>query len=170
MNDQTPLRHDHYPTTKAEYEAELTETENEHAAELQKVEQKVQGQVSRYLLFGAVSVVVNIVLFYLFYHTLGIEYQVANFIDWLISVQVSFWLDRQFVFMHKSDKPIKEMGTFYMTRIITFLIETVLLWFGVSVLSGNKTIVKVIGHIIALVLNFFVSKKLVFKNQPAPAD
>lgn len=165
-----PLRHHEYPTTESEYEAELTETENEHAAELKKVEDKVQGQISRYLLFGAISVVINITLFYLFYHTMGIEYQLANFIDWLISVQVSFWLDRQFVFKHKSNKPMKEMGTFYMTRIITFLIETLLLWLGISVIGANKTITKVIGHIIALVLNFFVSKKLVFKNQPAPAD
>jgi len=55
------------------------------------------------------------------------------------------------------------------------LIETLLLWLGISVIGANKTITKVIGHIIALVLNFFVSKKLVskklvFKNQPAPAD
>ncbi|TGD18350.1 GtrA family protein [Levilactobacillus suantsaiihabitans] len=168
--ESQPLRHDHYPASKEEYEAELTETENEYAAQLQAVEDKVQGQAARYLLFGAISVVINITLFYLFYHTFGIEYQLANFIDWVISVQCSFWLDRTFVFKHKSDKPIREMGTFYMTRIATFLLETVILFLGISWLNANGTMTKVIGHAIALVLNFFLSKKLVFKNQPAPAD
>ncbi|MCI1553649.1 MAG: GtrA family protein [Levilactobacillus sp.] len=168
--ESQPLRHDHYPASKEEYEAELTETENEYAAQLQAVEDKVQGQAARYLLFGAISVVINITLFYLFYHTFGIEYQLANFIDWVISVQCSFWLDRTFVFKHKSDKPMREMGTFYMTRIATFLLETVILFLGISWLNANGTMTKVIGHAIALVLNFFLSKKLVFKNQPAPAD
>ncbi|WP_143462269.1 GtrA family protein [Levilactobacillus enshiensis] len=172
--ESQPLRHDHYPTSQEEYEAELTETEHEYAAKIEaakeQVEDKVQGQISRYLLFGAISVVINITLFYLFYHTFGIEYQLANFIDWLISVQCSFWLDRTFVFKHKSDKPVKEMGTFYMTRVATFLLETVILFLGISWMNLNGTITKVVGHAIALVLNFFLSKKLVFKNQPAPAD
>jgi len=168
--ESQPLRHDHYPASQEEYEAELTETENEYAAQLKQVEDKVQGQAARYLLFGAISVVINISLFYLFYHTMGIGYQLANFIDWLISVQCSFWLDRTFVFKHKSDKPMREMGTFYMTRIATFLLETVILFMGISWLNTNGTMTKVIGHAIALVLNFFLSKKLVFKNQPAPAD
>ena len=94
QSDKTPLRHDHYPATAAEYEAELTETEAEFEEQLEEVEDKVHGQVQRYLLFGALTVVVNIALFYFLSHTLGIEYQLANFIDWILVVQGSFWLDR----------------------------------------------------------------------------
>ncbi|WP_259672785.1 hypothetical protein [Levilactobacillus brevis] len=40
MENQVPLRHHHYPETEAEYEAELTETENEFAEQLEEVEEK----------------------------------------------------------------------------------------------------------------------------------
>ncbi|MFD1672868.1 GtrA family protein [Agrilactobacillus yilanensis] len=170
MNQQTPLRHHHYPETETEFEAELTATEAKYEAQLTAAEQKIQGQIARYLLFGAISVTINITLFYLFYHTWGMDYQLANFIDWLISVQCSFWLDRTFVFKHKSTTPIREMGTFYTTRVLTFLIESVVLWLGISLIGANGTITKVIGHTVALILNFFLSKKVVFKNKPTPGD
>ena len=168
--DKTPLRHDHYPTTEAEYEAELTETEAEFEEQLEEVEDKVHGQVQRYLLFGALTVVVNIALFYFLSHTLGIEYQLANFIDWLLVVQGSFWLDRTFVFKHKSNTPFREMGTFYSTRVATYVIEFILLWLGISIIGANGTITKIISHAVAVTVNYFLSMKVVFKHKPAKEE
>lgn len=170
MEKQTPLRHDHYPTTKEEYEAELTETETEFKEQLAAVENKNKGQAQRFLLFGALTVVVNIALFYLLNHMLGIEYQLANFIDWILTVQCSFWLDRTFVFKHKSTRYFKEMTTFYGTRLITYLIEFVLLWVGISLLKFHPTITKVVAHGLAVSFNYFLSMKLVFKKHPETND
>lgn len=52
MENQVPLRHNHYPSTESEYEAELTETENEFAEQLEEVEEKAHKQIQRYLLWG----------------------------------------------------------------------------------------------------------------------
>lgn len=48
MENQVPLRHNHYPSTESEYEAELTETENEFAEQLEEVEEKAHKQIQRY--------------------------------------------------------------------------------------------------------------------------
>lgn len=161
---EQPLRHHHYPKTEAEYEAELTETEVEYEQKIEAVEEKTQVQALRYILWGSISVVVNVGVFYLGYHVLGIEYQIANLIAWVISVQCSFWIDRIFVFKHKSKYPFQEMGKFYGTRIVTYLIESLILFLGISLLGMPGTITKVIGNGLALVGNFFFSKLFVFRN------
>lgn len=81
MENQVPLRHNHYPSTESEYEAELTETENEFAEQLEEVEEKAHKQIQRYLLWGSLSVVVNIAMFYLFNSILALNIKFLTY--WL---------------------------------------------------------------------------------------
>ncbi|ETY73273.1 teichoic acid glycosylation protein [Lactiplantibacillus fabifermentans T30PCM01] len=159
-----PLQHQHYPTSPAEYEAELTETEAEYAAEIAELKQQSRAQAQRYLVWGTVSVIVNLSAFYLFNHVLNVEYQIANLLAWILSVQVAFWIDRMIVFKHESDRPFHEMLKFYGTRVLTYILEAVILWLLVSVLTVHPTIAKIVGHGLAVVGNFFLSKLIVFKH------
>lgn len=139
-------------------------TEAEFEEELEAVEEKANNELQLYALWGVITVVFNVALFYLLYHTFGIEYQIANLIDWFFSVLFSFVVNKMFVFQHETKSLVKEIGTFYGTRVATYLIEAVILWLGISVMSVNGTMTKVIGHGIALVANYFLSKWLVFKK------
>ena len=165
MENQVPLRHHHYPETEAEYEAELTETENEFAEQLEEVEEKAHKQIQRYLLWGSLSVVVNIAMFYLFNSIFGVEYQISNLLAWVFSVQTAFWVDKLLVFKHASDHPFRDMGKFYGTRIFTYILEAVILYVGISLLSFHPTITKVIGHGLAVIGNYFFSKWFIFNNK-----
>ncbi|MFC6180248.1 GtrA family protein [Lactiplantibacillus daowaiensis] len=171
-----PLRHHHYPTNEAEYEAGLAETEAEYQAklaateekyedEIEEVEESAKKQAQRYILWGSLSVIVNITMFYIFYNMLGIEYQLANFMAWVLSVQCAFWVDRILVFKHQSAHPVREMGTFYGTRVVTYVLESLILWLGISVLGVHGVITKIVGHGLAVVGNFFFSKLVVFRNK-----
>lgn len=122
-------------------------------------------QLVRYLLWGLLSVVVNFGTFYILYHTIHMNYQVANIIAWFLGVQVGFWVDRVIVFHHKSNSAFQEMLAFYATRILTFLIETATLWIGISVLSANGTCSKLVGQFLAIVGNYVLSKFFIFKNR-----
>ncbi|VDG20220.1 GtrA family protein [Lactiplantibacillus mudanjiangensis] len=174
--DKSVLRHDHYPANAAEYEAELTETETEYEAKLEAteeaytekleaVEESAKKQAQRYILWGSLSVIVNISMFYVFYRMLGIEYQIANFMAWVLSVQCAFWVDRMIVFKHQSSHPFREMGTFYGTRVVTYILESAILWIGISLLGIPGTFTKIIGHGLAVVGNFFLSKLVVFRKK-----
>lgn len=70
----------------------------EPAAELDKKiispVKETRNQAIRYILWGLISVAVNFATFYTMYHLIGLEYQVANVISWVIAVQVAFWVDR----------------------------------------------------------------------------
>jgi len=121
-------------------------------------------QAVRYLLWGLISVVVNLGAFYVGYRLLGITYQVANLIAWALGVQCAFWVDRILVFKHHSSRPFHEMGKFYVTRVATYLVESMVLWIGISLLGIPGTWTKVIGQVIAIVGNFFFSKLVVFRK------
>ena len=121
-------------------------------------------QAVRYLLWGLISVFVNLGAFYVGYRLLGIEYQVANLIAWALGVQCAFWVDRVLVFKHKSARPFHEMGKFYVTRIATYLVESLVLWVGISLLGIPGTWTKIIGQGLAIVGNFFFSKLVVFRK------
>lgn len=121
-------------------------------------------QAHRYIVWGVITVLINISIFYLLAHTLGINYQMANFFAWILSAQCSFWFDKLLVFQHKSEHVAKDMGKFYGTRILTFFVESLFLWLGISVFGFHKVITKIIGHGIAVICNYFLSKLVVFEK------
>ncbi|RRK09260.1 GtrA family protein [Lactiplantibacillus garii] len=132
--------------------------------ELTSAKKQTRNQAIRYVLWGLISVVVNFVTFYLMNRVLRVEYQVANATAWVVSVQVAFWVDRLLVFKHHSAHPIREMGKFYGTRIATYLIETFVLWIGISLIGTPAVITKIVGQGCALIGNFFLSKLFVFRK------
>lgn len=158
LNENSELHQHKHPTTEAEFEEELD-----------AVETKANNELQLYAVWGVITVVFNVVLFYLLYHTFHVEYQVANLIDWFFSVLFAFVVNKFFVFKHKTESLFKELTTFYGTRVATYLIEFVILWIGISLLGANGTITKVIGHGIAIAVNYVLSKLFVFKKKETPA-
>lgn len=139
----------------------MSEEKKEQIAAIKKND---RDQAQRYIVWGVVTVLINLSIFYILAHTLNVEYQVANFVAWFLSVQCSFWFEKILVFHHESKHVVKDLSKFYGTRILTFLIESVILWLGISVLGFHEVITKIIGHGLAVLGNYFLSKLVVFKK------
>ena len=58
----------------------------------------------------------------------------------------------------------KEMASFFAGRLVTLGIEELLLLVFVTMLSFNSVLVKTLGQIVVLVLNYLISKFLVFSK------
>lgn len=153
MKPNSEMSHHQHPKTPAEFEEELT-----------AVEEKANNELQLYAVWGVITVVFNVVLFYVLYKMFGIEYQLANLIDWFLSVLFAFIVNKFFVFKHKTTSLIRELGTFYGTRVATYLIEFVILWLGIQLMRANPTMTKIIGHGIAIAANYVLSKLFVFKK------
>lgn len=155
------------PVTKIMEEVSegINDAEPVFSAQSEIIEESTGKQAVRYVLWGLISVVVNFGTFYLLYHAIHMNYQIANLIAWFLGVQVGFWVDRVIVFRHKSKTALAEMLAFYGTRVLTYLIETATLWIGISVLSANGTASKVVGQILAIIGNYVLSKFFIFKNR-----
>lgn len=121
-----------------------------------------------YLFFGVLTTIINILIYALSTKVFGIEYLASNIISWIISVAFAFFTNKIFVFKSKTNTKIlmlKELMSFYYYRLLSLIIEMVLLYICVDLLKINDLAMKILTNIIVIVLNYFFSKFLVFKNK-----
>lgn len=146
-----------------------------------------------YVFFGVLTTVINLLTFYLFkklfisigwngvlnnilsedsalYNILsgGSDYLDANCIAWIAGVIFAFVTNKLWVFESKSWRPSvagKEFTGFMGARILSFVIETVLMFVLVSLLGLSELIAKIVVGVVVVILNYFFSKLLIFKKK-----
>ena len=67
--------------------------------------------------------------------------------------------------MSKINNIIKEALKFYTSRLSTLFIDMLLMFIFVSKLNFNDKIIKIIIQVIVTILNYIISKLLVFKKK-----
>lgn len=69
-------------------------------------------EVIMYLIFGVLTTLVNIVVYYILNDLLHIHYMVANVIAWIASVLFAYITNRKYVFESNGDSIIQEFSKF----------------------------------------------------------
>ena len=98
-------------------------------------------EVINYLIFGVLTTVVSLLVYYLLTFTI---------------------LD--------ANKPVennnikKELSSFVGARIITLIMDMLIMYIGVTIFKGNDKVIKIISQIIVIVSNYLFSKIFVFKK------
>lgn len=135
-----------------------------------------------YALFGVFTTVANFAAFWICTHLLGERfYLFNNAVAWLAGVIVAFVTNKLWVFNSKTWEfrvVSKEITEFTAARLLSFVFEETGMWFFVDVLSfGDKSlqllgftisgqiIVKLLLSIVVVILNYFFSKFIIFKNK-----
>lgn len=127
-------------------------------------------EIINYLIFGVLTTVVSLLTYYLLVFTIidpnkSLELQIANIISWITCVTFAYITNRKYVFNSK-DKNIKnEIIKFYTSRLSTLFIDMLIMFIFVTILHFNDKIIKIIVQIVIIVLNYILSKLLVFKNK-----
>ena len=120
-----------------------------------------------YLFFGGLSFIVSVATYAFFNVTCGMSAVVANIWSWIITVMFAFLTNRVWVFASPTETVMefmKQMISFYAGRVLTLVIEEVILYVFIDLLGGNSIVVKIIAQIIVIVLNYVISKLLIFKK------
>lgn len=128
---------------------------------------KKNKEVLLYLFFGVLTTVVSIVVFALCNVTLGINELVSNVISWIISVAFAFLTNRIWVFAAPTKTAIefiKQMISFYGGRVLTLLLEELIILMFVTILGLPGMIIKLVAQVIVIVGNYVISKLIVFKK------
>ncbi|MDE5780904.1 MAG: GtrA family protein [Lachnospiraceae bacterium] len=119
-----------------------------------------------YLFFGFLSFVMSISTYALFNKVFNINELLANIFSWIITVMFAFFTNRIWVF----DSPtksmaefVKQMSSFYWGRIVTLVIEEIILFVFITLLGMGSMLIKVIAQVVVIVLNYVISKLFVFK-------
>ncbi|WP_103981880.1 GtrA family protein [Helcococcus massiliensis] len=128
---------------------------------------KRYGEAVNYIIFGALTTLVNFVVYFFSYNVLSISNVFSNIIAWAISATFAFVVNKFFVFNSKLvnfTSTVKEFITFISVRLSTGVIDTLIMYIGVDVLNKNEFICKVIASIFTLVSNYIASKFFIFKK------
>ena len=118
-----------------------------------------------YLIFGVLSTIVSIGLYALCTRIFSLGYYISNLISWIGAVTFAYFTNKELVFNSQANtifKKIKEFIMFYLARVFTLLVELLLLKIGIDLLGINDLIVKVIANFIVIVLNYILSKFVIF--------
>ena len=121
-----------------------------------------------YLFFGAVTTLVNMVVYYLCYHLWGIGSDLSTIIAWVLSVLTAFLTNKPFVF-GSHDWSMKvllpEAGSFFGCRLGSGVLELVLIHITVEMLGWPGMLMKLLVNVIVVILNYAASKLLVFRKK-----
>ena len=131
---------------------------------------KKYGEIIRYLIIGVLTTIISLLIYYGLTLTIldpkvAFELQVANIISWIGAVTFAYFTNKYYVFKDKEISNKSGMIKFYLSRIVTLLIDMLLMYIFVTRLSFNDKIIKIIVQVIVIVGNYVLSKFFVFKKK-----
>lgn len=127
-------------------------------------------EIINYLIVGVLTTIVSLIVYYACVLTIlnpenAIELQIANVLSWIISVAFAYITNRKFVFESKSEKILKEITSFVSSRVLTLLLDMLIMFIMVTLMGVNDKISKLFAQIVVIILNYVFSKIFVFKNK-----
>lgn len=120
-----------------------------------------------YLICGVLTTLVNIVTYYLGFNVLKIRNIPSTVIAWILSVMFAFITNKRYVFESKVSNvkgKLQEMISFYGCRLITGGMDVLIMFIAVDCFHMNSMIWKIISNIIVVIINYIVSKLIIFKR------
>ena len=120
-----------------------------------------------YLFFGGLTTVVNYLVYLPCYNLLGISASVSNMIAWVVAVAFAYLTNKPFVF-RSHDWSLAtvdpELAKFVGCRVFSGLLETLIIFVTVDVVAWNGNAMKLFTSVFVVILNYFGSKLLVFRE------
>lgn len=123
-------------------------------------------EVILYGVFGVLTTLINLGVFYVLSNILKINENISNVIAIVSAVIVAYFTNKDMVFHSKATnikERFKEFGKFILGRVFTMVIE----WGSCAVLFMlpiPQMVTKLFVTVIVIILNFFISKFFAFKK------
>lgn len=120
-----------------------------------------------YVFWGAATTAVNYCVYFLCTQLFRVHYLVSNVLAWVAAVAFAFVVNKLFVFASKSwawRRTVSELWKFVSARVLSGVLETGILFLFVELLKLPDGPVKVAAGVLVIILNYAVSKWLIFKK------
>lgn len=121
-----------------------------------------------YGFWGVMTTLVNYVVFFVCLRFLRINYLIGNVVSWVCAVTFAYISNKIFVFHAKDWSPgrIKsEVIPFFLGRLFSLLVETIMLYILVDCLSFRSEMIKVFTNFAVIAINYLISKFMIFKER-----
>lgn len=123
-------------------------------------------QILLYLVFGVLTTAVDWGLSFLLY-ACDVNVHVADVIAWIAAVLFAFVTNRLLVFESNRQDVLsvgKELVGFAGGRVITLILQELIIVLLYDVLRWNPYVVKILAAVVVVVLNYVISKFFVFRK------
>ena len=121
-----------------------------------------------YVVFGALTTVVNMGAYYVSYNLLHIPNVPSTAIAWILAVAFAFVTHKLWGFDSPSfdAQTLKhEIPTFFGARIATGVLDVVIMYLAVDVAHMNPTVWKLISNVLVIIINYIASKLIIFRKK-----
>ena len=123
---------------------------------------RLEKEIISYLIFGVLTTVVNIVVYFICSWFFGIQYIISNILAWFFSVLFAYITNRNWVFESRNTNILKEAILFFGGRLFSGIVDTLLMILFIDILVIDDLISKTTIAIIVIILNYIFSKLIVF--------
>lgn len=120
----------------------------------------------RYLVFGCLTTLLNIVAYMVFSRLFAIQFMVSNMMAWITAVLFAYVTNRWFVFESQCCawlSIIKECAAFFGCRMLSGLADAAIMYSMIDLLHCNDLFVKVVTNIFVICINYIFSKRVIFR-------
>lgn len=121
-----------------------------------------------YGIFGVLTTTINIVTYTICYKYFNIENVPSNIIAWILAVFFAFITNKLYVFESKNMEKkvlLSELSKFISSRVLTGIIDVLIMFISVDLLNGPAIIFKFISNTIVIILNYIFSSLIIFKKK-----
>lgn len=128
---------------------------------------KDRKELLNYLVFGFITTFINMISYALLAKLLTTDFKTATTIAWFLSVLFAFVTNKLFVFNSRHKNLFlmtKELGSFLLSRILSYGLDIFSMIFLVEVLLLNDIVSKGIANALVILFNYFASKFFVFRQ------
>ncbi len=128
---------------------------------------KKNKEIIMYVIFGGCTTLINIFIYYISARIINLNTVYSTITAWIISVIFAYITNRIFVFninTYVLKEMLIELLSFIGCRIMSGLIEIVIMYFFVDIVGINDMVIKTLTNILIIILNYMASKLYIFKK------
>ncbi|WP_338225928.1 GtrA family protein [Lactiplantibacillus paraxiangfangensis] len=121
----------------------------------------------KYAIFGFMAALVNVLAFWILHSILFEHYLFSNTIAWILATLFSFFTNKAVVFHSKSTDFwhwCREFIGFMLTRGLSYLFDTLIMFVGISLLFWGPLLVKIIDQVLVGLFNYGTSRLIFMEH------
>ena len=125
------------------------------------------GSQLKYLTIYLISFIINYLIFIFFMSLVrnnnAVAINIINVFAWILSMLFIFFVDKMFVPDLLDENNSKELFKFFLIRVLSLILESLIIYIFIIILRNNYYLVKLISLIFLFILNEFYVKRIQFK-------
>ncbi len=121
-----------------------------------------------YIVFGVLTTVVNVAVYWMAAHLLGFSVMPSTVIAWVLAVLFAYVTNRKWVFRSEAKGAAaiaREMIAFFACRLATGALDVGCMFLFVDVLAFDDVVVKAAANVLVIVLNYVASRLVIFRRR-----